>query len=95
MRVDGVLVGGCEVHVRAPGLATVSYWTFPPFRRRGYASRATRLLCDWAFAELGLERIELHAEEDNLGSRGVARRAGFSDTARRDANGLFVYERRR
>jgi RimJ/RimL family protein N-acetyltransferase len=89
-----VLVGGCEVHVRASGLATVSYWTFPLFRRRGYASRATRLLCDWAFAELGLDRIELHAEEDNVGSRGVARRAGFSDTGRRNRDGLLVYERR-
>ena len=47
------------------------------------------------------ENVELDYEQD-LGwpgaypfTRGVARRSGFSDTGRRDPNGLLVYERRR
>lgn len=31
----------------------------------------------WAFRELGVERLEWHAEAGNEGSRAVARRLGF------------------
>jgi RimJ/RimL family protein N-acetyltransferase len=93
-RVRGELVGGCELRVREPGLATVSYWTFAPHRGRGYAKRAARLFCDWAFGALALERVEAHVEEDNPASLGVARGAGFVETARRNDEGLLVLERR-
>jgi RimJ/RimL family protein N-acetyltransferase len=93
-RVRGELVGGCELRVRKPGSATVSYWTFASHRGCGYATRATRLLCDWAFEALRLERVEAHVEEDNAASVGVARAAGFIGTPRRDDEGLLVLERR-
>jgi RimJ/RimL family protein N-acetyltransferase len=93
-RVRGELVGGCEVVVRVPGPASVAYWIFPPFRGRGHATRAARLLVDWAFADLGLGQVEVHVEEDNLPSLGVARGAGFEATGRRDDRGLLVFERR-
>jgi RimJ/RimL family protein N-acetyltransferase len=57
----------------------MSYWTFPAFRGRGLASRAAQLASAYAFAELGVERIELHIEVDNMASRRVARKAGFSE----------------
>ena len=93
VRVGGELVGGCEAHVRAATFATLSYWTFPPYRRRGYASRAARLLAEWVLAELGADRVEVHVEDDNVGSRAVARAAGFSRTGRRTSGGPLVYER--
>jgi RimJ/RimL family protein N-acetyltransferase len=73
----GALAGGCQVRLRDDGIAEMSYWIFPDFRGRGFAGRALRLACDWAFAHLGVERMELYIEPDNLASRGVARRAGF------------------
>jgi RimJ/RimL family protein N-acetyltransferase len=91
-RVTGELVGGCELRRRADGHAEASYWTFPQHRRRGYATRAVRLLARWAFDELGVERIELHVEPDNAGSRRVAERAGFRRSARTTGDGLLVYE---
>jgi RimJ/RimL family protein N-acetyltransferase len=94
VRVDGELVGGCEVFVRVSGPASASYWTFPVFRGRGYATRATRLLVDWALTDLGVDTVEVHVEEDNLPSLGVARAAGFESTGRRDDRGLLVFERR-
>ena len=75
----GELVGGCEVRLKEPGLAHLSYWVFPAHRRRGLASRAVRLACGYAFAELGVERLELSIEADNVASQGVARRAGFTE----------------
>ena len=73
----GELVGGCEIRLKEPRLAHLSYWTFPAHRRRGVAGRAVRLATDYAVAELGVERLEIHVAPDNLASRGVARSAGF------------------
>jgi RimJ/RimL family protein N-acetyltransferase len=91
-RVDGELVGGCELRLVGETRAEASYWTFPQFRRRGYATRALRLLAAWA-SGLGVDRVELHGEPDNVASRRVAERSGFAQTARKTANGLLVYER--
>jgi RimJ/RimL family protein N-acetyltransferase len=93
-RVNGELVGGCEIRLREPRLATVSYWTFPAHRGRRYAQRAVRLACDWAFHELRLDCIEAHIEDDNRSSHAVAVGAGFESTGRRDDEGLCVLERR-
>ncbi len=73
----GTLVGGCELRRKDDQIAHMSYWVFPPYRGRGFASRAARLVCAFAFGELGVERVELYVEADNLASRGVARKAGF------------------
>jgi len=46
-------------------------------RGRGFATRTLRLLTDWAFEELGLERIELWIDVENPGSERVAERGGY------------------
>jgi RimJ/RimL family protein N-acetyltransferase len=56
----------------------VGYWVAREARRRGVATRAVRLVSEWAFAELGIERVELLAEPDNVASQGVAEAAGFA-----------------
>ncbi|MFN2472268.1 MAG: GNAT family N-acetyltransferase [Gaiellaceae bacterium] len=92
-RVDGTLVGGCELRLTASGPARVSYWTFPEHRHRGYASRSLRLLAEWPIGELGVKQLEAHIEPDNLASLGAARRAGFRPARRRmNSDGLLVLE---
>ena len=91
MRAGGELVGGAEIRL-TDGAANLSYWTFPAFRRHGFATRAARLVCTWAFAELGVERIEVVVDEDNVGSRQVAEGAGFAETGKKNKDGLLVYE---
>jgi len=73
----GVLAGGVQVRPRESRVGQLSYWVFPPFRGRGFATRGLCLVSAWSFAELSLERLELHIEPDNEASRGVARAAGF------------------
>ena len=73
------LVGGCELRLRDGSTASMSYWTFPVFRRRGLATRAVVLVTRYAFDTLGVTEIEVEIEPDNVASRGVARRAGFVD----------------
>lgn len=88
------LLGGCEIRLKDEGIAHMSYWIFPEHRRRGLASRAVRLACGFAFSELGVERIELYVEPDNQASRGVARRAGFTQEGILRARARFGAERR-
>lgn len=59
------------------GVGEVSYWVAAPARGRGVASRALRLLSEWAFAALGLSLIRLWTHADNAASRRVAERAGY------------------
>jgi RimJ/RimL family protein N-acetyltransferase len=60
------------------GRAAVGYWLAPEARGRGAATQAVRLLARWAFAELGLARLELTCGPDNEASQRIAERCGFS-----------------
>jgi RimJ/RimL family protein N-acetyltransferase len=57
--------------------AEVGYWLAPEARGRGVATCALRLLARWALGPLGLARLDLFAEEENVASVRVAERAGF------------------
>ncbi len=56
---------------------SVGYWLAPEARGRGVATRALRLAVAWAFAERGVELLELLAEPENEPSCRVAERGGF------------------
>jgi RimJ/RimL family protein N-acetyltransferase len=60
--------------------AEVGYWVAAPARGRGIAARAVRLVSAWALSELGLDRLEIMAHEDNAASLAVARAAGYTET---------------
>jgi len=60
-----------------PGLAGIGYWLRPEGRGRGAATDAVRVVARWAFAELGVERISLITDPENVASQRVAERAGF------------------
>jgi RimJ/RimL family protein N-acetyltransferase len=55
----------------------IGYWCAPWARGRGVMSAAVRLVRNWAFDKLELERLELATDVDNLGSQRVAQAAGF------------------
>jgi RimJ/RimL family protein N-acetyltransferase len=56
----------------------VGYIVGPAARGRGVGTRLVVLLTEWAFAELGLERVELHIDVENAASERVAERAGYT-----------------
>ncbi len=60
----------------APGTAELGYWLAPAARGRGVASQSISLFKKWAFAELGVTRLELHIEPANEGSAATAERVG-------------------
>jgi RimJ/RimL family protein N-acetyltransferase len=80
------LVGGCELRLGDGSTASMSYWTFPLFRRRGLATRAVVLVTRYAFDTLGVTEIGVEIEPDNVASRGVAQRAGFTEAGTTQAS---------
>jgi RimJ/RimL family protein N-acetyltransferase len=58
--------------------AEVGYLVGAHARRRGVASRALRLLSDWALGEEGgMARVQLVTRPENVASQRTAERAGF------------------
>jgi spectinomycin phosphotransferase len=66
-----------NVHDGQTRVGDVGYWLLPTARGRGLATRAVRLLAPWAIDDLGLDRLRLLTEPENLPSQRVAERAGF------------------
>jgi RimJ/RimL family protein N-acetyltransferase len=62
---------------RASRTAELGYVVAPAARGRGVASEALRLMTAWAFAELGMERLELLISVENEASKRVAARCGY------------------
>ncbi len=75
----GRLLGsvGLERSLDDAAVAEIGYWIGAHERQRGYARRAVNLVAEWAFAEAGIERLEITTHEDNYGSQKVAEACGF------------------
>jgi RimJ/RimL family protein N-acetyltransferase len=75
---DGRVVGaiGLDI-VESIRQGTIGYWCAQEARGRGVTTRALRLLSEHAFQNLGLERLQLFTDPDNLASQRVAEKAGY------------------
>jgi RimJ/RimL family protein N-acetyltransferase len=75
----GAFLGLALAPVIEPEAATaeIGYVVVPAARGRGVATEALRLITDWAFAERGLERLELRISMANEASKRVAMRCGY------------------
>ncbi|MFI6446073.1 GNAT family N-acetyltransferase [Kitasatospora sp. NPDC050543] len=78
-RAGGALVGTQSLSLRAghPGTAEIGWWTAPGRRGLGYAVEAATAVAGYAFAELGVRRLEWYALVGNRASLTVAERVGF------------------
>jgi RimJ/RimL family protein N-acetyltransferase len=76
---DGGFLGlGMFVRIEDEGRqGEIGYVVGPAARGKGVATRTLRLLTDWGFSELGLERIELWIDVTNPASERVAERVGY------------------
>jgi RimJ/RimL family protein N-acetyltransferase len=64
------------------GLLGLGYWVLQAARGRGLASGAVRLLVEWAFTAAFAQRIEALVDVDNIASKRVLERSGFTQDGR-------------
>lgn len=60
------------------GYAEISYWLAEAFHGRGLGSRAVAMLLDLVFAESELERLSALISRENLASKRLIERLGFT-----------------
>jgi RimJ/RimL family protein N-acetyltransferase len=73
----GALAGSIGIKVQPFSSGHIGYWVAREARGRGVATTALRTLSRWAVQELGLKRLELVTDPENLASQRVAENAGF------------------
>lgn len=71
------LIGSMGLRFPDEGRGEFGYVVATGARRRGVATRALRLYSQWAFDELGVERLEVLVQPGNVASLAVAERVGF------------------
>lgn len=80
VRLDGKLVGSVLFRTMdlALGVAEAGCWLEPAAAGRGLATRAARVIIDWAIEERGIHRVEWLVASPNHASIAVARRLGMT-----------------
>jgi [ribosomal protein S5]-alanine N-acetyltransferase len=75
-----VLIGGItlgDIILAAAQKGTIGYWMGKPHCGQGLMSEAVGLLCDFAFNQLELERVEASCLPNNEPSKALLTRMGF------------------
>jgi RimJ/RimL family protein N-acetyltransferase len=80
---SGRFAGEISLFYQSPelGEAMLGYGLMPEWRGRGYATRAVRLVAQWAFKDVGIPRLIAGTMPENVGSQRVLERAGFTREA--------------
>jgi len=90
---NGQPVGSVDVRLSGQGVGVLSWVTYAPYREKGLAARAVRLLVRFAFDELRLDRVEAHVNPLNRASLRVAHRAGLRREGLLRGNAILEGER--
>jgi ribosomal-protein-serine acetyltransferase len=89
--VDGALAGGIGMSFAPFRIsAEIGYWIRKAYEGRGLITRGARAMTDLAFTEFGVHRVVIRAGLENVRSRAVPERLGFTleGVARGDGKGL-------
>ena len=78
---QGGLIGSIGMRVNQFGTGHIGYWCAKEARGRGLTTRALRLVSRFGLDELGLGRLELITDPDNVASQRVAEKVGFTREA--------------
>lgn len=55
----------------------IGYWLSEEFQKQGIMTRAVSALCEFAFGQLGLNRIQIKCAVGNIPSKNIPQRLGF------------------
>ena len=78
---DDALIGGVTLSNIRRGVAqtaSLGYWAGEMYAGQGYITAAVRAVVRYAFEDLDLHRVEAACQPDNVASRRVLEKAGFT-----------------
>jgi len=80
LTLDGAIIGavGLIRINRVVRWAEIGYWIGAGYEGRGYVTAAVRELEKMCFTELGMQRVQIRNDVDNLRSRAVPERLGYN-----------------
>jgi RimJ/RimL family protein N-acetyltransferase len=84
-RESGRFLGGTGLHIRNwdARYFEIGYWLRASAEGYGYMTENVKLLTDYAFTQMGVNRLEIRCDEKNKRSAAVPRRLGFVQEALR------------
>jgi len=96
-RDESEVVGGTGLHRRDEGSLEIGYWIRTDQAGRGLGTEAAAALTRVAFELCGIERVDIRCEPDNVASRAIPRKLGYTEeaTLRRRLHGPTGDPRRR
>lgn len=56
----------------------IGYWISKDYQKQGIATRATKRMCEFAFTEMGMNRVQIRCAVGNLPSKNIPKRLGFT-----------------
>lgn len=87
LKDEETLIGGAGLHRRiGPAGLEIGYWISESHTRHGYATEAASALTGAAFAEPGVERVEIRCDPLNVASARVPEKLGYRHTETLTAN---------
>jgi len=92
-KTTGTFVGASGMHRidwRVPK-AEIGYWVRTRYEGQGYVTEAVRGITRFAFETLGMRRIEIRCDANNVRSARVAERAGYRLEARLRSEAVTPY----
>ena len=77
---EGKLVGVVGLHEidHTDKHTDIHYWLDEAHRGKGLVTKSCRAVLDHAFNDLGLNRIEIHCDPENIRSRAIPEKLGFT-----------------
>ena len=69
---------GYVAHFKSKGCVAIGYMLVPNERGKGYGSEAVQLMVDYLFLTRDVGRIQAETHPENIGSRRVLEKAGFT-----------------
>ena len=79
IEIDGEIVGVCSlesIDLKNKN-AELGYWLGKPFWKKGYMTEAVKMVVEYGFKKMKLERIYASALDVNIGSQKVLKKLGF------------------
>ncbi len=55
----------------------IGFWLSEKFQKHGIVTKSVERLCDFAFADLGMNRIQIRCAVGNFPSKNIAKKLGF------------------